>query len=209
MIRFALDLEMEQPSNKIIQIGVCKFNESNGEILDKLNRFIKLDEPLSDYIKVLTGITDDDLVNGISLKQTYLDMTDFTADCSLQQAVTWGQGDIVLLKKQLFADGQLLEFYKNQTLHKNQVVIDLRKDVGEPVMNVIVPKWIYGERIMDVKTLHQFYAPMLGLNRSGGLSKVMNKYGLQFLGRKHNAVCDSENTARLYLKLKEYVKKPI
>jgi len=172
MLRFSVDLEMEQPSNEIIQIGVCKFNEQTGEIVGKFNRFIKLGRPLSEYIKKLTSIKDEDLDGGTTLKQAYLDLVEFTQDCNFQQAIVWGNGDMYTLKQQL----------------NNEV------------------EWVYGSRVMDVKSLHQFIGPLKGLNRSGGLAKVLTKYGLKFQGSAHLATDDAENTALLYLKLKEFIK---
>jgi len=169
-VRWALDLELEQPSNKIIQIGACKFDDSG--IIDTFCAYVKQDEPLSEYIHKLTGITDEDLNGGTTLEEAFLALVNFTSDCDNKQAVVWGEGDMRCLREQL-----------------------------PPLIT-----WPYGRRICDVKAIHQFIGPELGLNGSGGLSKTMNKYGLSFCGRKHNATADAVNTSRLYNKFKELIK---
>lgn len=171
MIRFALDLEMEQPCGTIIQIGAVKFDDLTGEILDRFNEYIKLDHSLSSYITSLTGIKNEDIVYGKTLREAFTNLNKFTEECHSLRAVVWGSNDMLTLKTQL-----------------------------PPIT------WKYGRRVMDVKTLHQFIGPMLGLNDTGGLSKIMSKYGLHFEGKKHNALFDAENTAKLYMELKQYIR---
>ena len=57
--------------NKLIEIGAVMYQ--NGEIIDTYQQFIKIDEPLSEFISDLTCITDEDLSTGVSLKQALLD----------------------------------------------------------------------------------------------------------------------------------------
>lgn len=68
--------------------------------------------------------------------------------------------------------------------------------------------WQFGKSGLNVKHLYQVYAEANGFNRSGGLSKVVARLGLHWLGRgKHQAGVDALNTAQvynfLYNKLKE------
>ena len=46
----ALDLELNQPSKSIIQIGICIGNIQTGEILEKLDWIIKQPEEINPFI---------------------------------------------------------------------------------------------------------------------------------------------------------------
>lgn len=60
-------------------------------------------------------------------------------------------------------------------------------------------EWQFGRSGFNVKHLYQIYAEKHGMNRSGGLSKCMNRCGLKWEGRgKHNAEIDALNTARFH-----------
>lgn len=54
-----LDLEMDQPSNEIIQIGAVALDVKQANITDKFNIYIKINKQLNPVITQLTGITDD------------------------------------------------------------------------------------------------------------------------------------------------------
>ena len=53
----SLDLELNQPSGKIIQIGAAVGHLMTGEIIEKFSCFIKIDEALDERIIKLTGAT--------------------------------------------------------------------------------------------------------------------------------------------------------
>lgn len=53
--------------NKLIEIGAVKIKEGN--IISRFQTFIKIAEPLSDFTTSLTGITNEDIQTGISLKE--------------------------------------------------------------------------------------------------------------------------------------------
>ena len=67
----ALDLEMNQPSKKIIQIGACVGNISTGQIFEKLSVFVNPQERISSYITNLTKITQEDVDCGFTLEEAY------------------------------------------------------------------------------------------------------------------------------------------
>lgn len=98
----SLDLEMNQPSNKIIMIGITVGNIYTGEVLYKQGWYINPNEQLSEYIINLTKITQEDVDNGVTLLEAYQELQSirerFNAHRSL---ITWGQGDVECLKKQL------------------------------------------------------------------------------------------------------------
>ena len=58
----ALDLELNQPSGKIIQVGVA-IGDKNTRFEDYVVRkwYIDPQEPISEFINDLTGITDADI----------------------------------------------------------------------------------------------------------------------------------------------------
>ncbi len=64
--------------NKLIEIGAVKVR--GGEIIDRYQQFIKIDDRLSDFTTSLTGITDADLAGGIELKQALREFHDWSKD---------------------------------------------------------------------------------------------------------------------------------
>lgn len=177
----AIDLEMNQPSNKIIEIGVCVFNIHNHQYLERKNWYIKIDEPVSEYITNLTGISDETLnTSGVDLLQAYEELT---ALCKKHNTfinpVTWGGGDTVLLQEQFYAYLDSLGVLPHER-----------------------PQWIFGRRWIDLKTIWVFHRMTKGEQIQGGLAKTLTKCGLVFKGKKHSAIDDAYNTAVMahYLK---------
>lgn len=171
LIYTALDLEMNQPSGKIIQIGLCVGTINNGEILEKRSWIIDPKEPINPRIEKLTGLSDK-LVRecGQSLEEAYEDIEGIYKEHSpFMNPLTWGGGDSQTLRKQL----------------------GLSKD----------DRFVFGRRWIDVKTVYQAYQLAQGVKFQSGLSKSMNRLGLQFEGRKHDAMWDAINTFRLYCEL--------
>lgn len=161
----SLDLEMAQPSGKIIQVGACVGDLRTGEILETYSRYVKIDESLSPFIVTLTGITDNCLsTEGVTLVEAYEGLK---AICERYDTfcnpLVWGGGDSKELRDQL---GQ-------------------------------TPGWPFGHRWLDVKTLFQFNQFKHDQKPQAGLAKALFKCGLNFKGRKHNALDDAINTFRL------------
>ncbi len=66
----ALDLEYNQPSGTIIQVGVAIGSASQSQHEYVVRRWdLKVDEPISEFITQLTGITDEDCHGGVTLAQ--------------------------------------------------------------------------------------------------------------------------------------------
>jgi inhibitor of KinA sporulation pathway (predicted exonuclease) len=65
----------------------------------------------------------------------------------------------------------------------------LQKEVGRETL---------GRNEMNVKTLFQAYAPLVGIKARCGLEKACNRVGIGFRGRGHDAVTDAYSTARIY-----------
>lgn len=169
-IFLALDLEMNQPSGKIIMIGACIGNTGTGEILETLRCYVKIDEPISPYITTLTNISEDDLESkGISLQEAYLELKKMHSkhDAS-PMVIQWGDGDVRKLKQDLFPNG-------------------------------ILPKdWIFGYRAIDVKTVYQSFCIANAMKLQSGLAKSLTKMGLRFIGTKHDACDDAINTFKIF-----------
>lgn len=165
----SLDLEMAQPSGKIISIGYAIGNIETGEILASDDLFVKIDEPLTSFIIQLTGITDD-LLNekGIDLLTAYNKLKDKHLEHkSFINAVTWGGGDTQAIADQLKTSGQQF-------------------------------KWCFGRRWIDVKTVYVSRQMALKKDFKGGLAKSMLKMGLKFEGAKHRSKDDAIQTFKMY-----------
>lgn len=165
----SLDLEMNQPSQTIIQIGAVVGNIRTGEILEKLCVNVKTDEQISPFITELTGIKQEDVDNGVPLLEAFEQLKLLhLKHKSFINACTWGGGDTQELIKQV------------------------------RTIDPITPINIFGRRWIDVKTLFVSWRLANGKPIQGGLAKSMLKVGLKFEGRKHNSCDDSLNTFRLY-----------
>lgn len=97
-----LDLEMNQPSNKIIQVGWTVGDPVSGRSYSIQGRYVKLDETLSPIISNLCGIEQITLDKAGTLVQAYLDLhDDHIRYETCGTVVTWAKGDLALLRKQL------------------------------------------------------------------------------------------------------------
>lgn len=99
----SLDLEMEQPSGNIIQIGYVIGDPLTGEIVHRRSILVRQEEPLSEFIQALTGLTDEDnKMEGISLEGAYRWLQNDLAlyPCFINP-LTWGGGDTTALREQL------------------------------------------------------------------------------------------------------------
>lgn len=180
----SLDLELNQPSDKIIQIGAVAGNIFTGDIVDQLSILVKIDEKLCIDASIcdipkLTGITDAMLQkDGISLLAAYEQLANFRVKNNCHRTpMTWGGGDIPALKSQLKDSG--LNFSEGFGVNKH------------------LPMFCFGRRWIDIKSLYQVYMLMNGNTMQAGLRKAINKMGLTFYGRAHNAQYDAYNTFKV------------
>lgn len=171
----SLDLELNQPSQKIIQIGYAIGDITTKEILKTGSIFVDPKEPLNPEIIALTGIEDSMVQGAGTLQEAYAVMrADFIAyDCFINP-ITWGGGDTTLLREQLGLEGDRWIFGRRWFDVKTLAFHERIKQTGF-------------------------------LNVQGGLAKSMRWFDLSFKGRKHNAMDDAVNTLRLYFKLLERV----
>ncbi len=170
----SLDLEMNQPSNKIIQIGICigDYNTPQNQWIKK-QWFVNPQEKINPIIESLTGISDLDVqTKSTSERIIAQELSDLIKDNDVFiNPVTWGGGDSQLLLK-LFADNNI-EFKH------------------------------FGRRWIDVKTFHIFLQLAKGKSVAGGLKSCMGSYKLHFEGGAHRADVDAYNTLRLFFHLVE------
>lgn len=98
----SLDLEMEQPSGEIIQLGFTIFNKDSKEVLISKRLYVNTGKILSPFITQLTGITQEQHDAGTSLSDVYDELYYWHKlyQCFMNP-ITWGGGDSWELKKQL------------------------------------------------------------------------------------------------------------
>lgn len=167
----AIDLELNQPSGVIIQIGYCVGDPVTGDVLLNGSFYINTDEKITEYITNLTGITQEDLESkGIDLIEAYYSLQEIqeTYNCWMNPLV-WGMGDSEAIKKQL-------------------------KDH----LDFETEGFIFGRRSFDAKARFQANRLAEGKHIAGGLKTAMGKFGLKFEGRPHDAKWDALNTFRIF-----------
>lgn len=168
----ALDLELNQPSGKIIQVGVA-IGDKNMRFEDYIVRkwYINPQEPISEFITDLTGITDADIgANAYSHEFVARELSELIREHKVfVNPVTWGGGDSVEL---------LAEFCKNHADFPH-----------------------FGRRWIDVKTFYTLLMFARNKKPSGGLASAMGAFKLHFKGDAHRADVDAANTLALFFKL--------
>ena len=168
----ALDLELNQPSSKIIQVGVA-IGDKHTRFEDYVVRkwYIDPQEPISEFINDLTGITDSDIrAEAYSHEHVARELSELIKEHKVfVNPVTWGGGDSVEL---------LAEFCKNHADFPH-----------------------FGRRWIDVKTFYTYLMLVKGKAASGGLSSAMGYFKLHFKGKAHRADIDAANTLALFFKL--------
>lgn len=176
----SLDLEMAQPSEKIIQIGACVGDTETGEVIDTFCCYVKIDERITPYIEKLTKISDSLLEEkGVTLEEAYQSLVEFAKKHQVFiNPLVWGGSDTVELKEQV--------------AKKNPDLLQL---------------WPFGRRWIDAKTVYITYRIANKQPYVGGLAKSLTKLGLVFKGTKHTATDDAINTFFIYKKLLDLIKK--
>lgn len=163
-----LDLEMNQPSGKICQIGAVIGDSTTGEIEQRLRIYVNPGEPIAPYITDLCGITQEQIdSNGISLQDAYIQLRDWHLKHSeFMNPITWGGADSEELRQQLNNPEDSWCFGRRWIDAKTLVVSQM------------------------IAKENKVY--------SGGLASAMKRFGLKFQGRKHDAQDDAENTFKIY-----------
>ncbi len=167
----ALDLEYNQPSGTIIQVGVAIGSASQSDQEYIVRRWdLQVSESISEFITQLTGITDEACKAGVSLEQCAQELGELLREHEVfLNPVTWGGGDSADLLR-AFAQAQIEFPY-------------------------------FGRRWIDVKTwatLLSLARTQTAKIQHGGLSKAMARFKLHFVGEAHRADVDAFNTLRLF-----------
>lgn len=165
----ALDLELAQPSGKIIQVGIA-IGRADDRFENYVTKkwYIDPNEPISDFIIGLTGITDADIrANAVSHETVARELSELIKEHNcFVNPVTWGGGDSV----------ELLAEFSNRC--------------------VDFPH--FGRRWIDVKTFYTLLMFAKNKKPSGGLASAMGAFKLQFKGTAHRADVDAANTLALF-----------
>lgn len=169
----SLDLEMNQPSERIIQIGTAYVDLSDRTCHEGISILVNPYEMITPEIEALTGVTNERIESsGLPMSEAYDEMVKWVDSLGTDvfiNPITWGGGDSMLLQEQVGA----------------------------------VDRWVFGRRWIDIKTVFVFTRMALGENHQSGLAKSLTRLGMAFEGRKHDAADDAFNTGKIYLKLME------
>lgn len=116
-----IDLEMNQPSTKIIQIGAVKVNLVQGKITPLFDEIVNPGETPNKYITELTGISPADVNAARPITEALVDFWDrfSNAHCATRMAA-WG-GDINKIiedSKELGVDVPPVKQYNLKTLNE-------------------------------------------------------------------------------------------
>jgi inhibitor of KinA sporulation pathway (predicted exonuclease) len=169
---FSLDLELNNKNDgttpRIIQVGVAWGSPIRPEDIQTYSWYLNPQEPITEFIQNLTGITDEIIQEkSVSHETLAFEFGKVLKENQLfVNPITWGQGDASELKD---------EFRER---------------------NIDFP--FFGRRIFDIKTLYVFNQMVRGKTPSGGLRKSMISYGLDFIGQSHRADNDALNTLRFF-----------
>lgn len=165
----ALDLEMNKPSGKIIEVGVCigAYNQPDTDYV-KRSWYLDPEEPIDAFITGLTGITDQTIATSAVPWATMAG--ELSALIGEHQPflnpVTWGGGDTQLLLQSISEQG------------------------------ITFPH--FGRRWIDAKTIYVFNRMAESKPTKGGLRSAMAAYMRRFQGTPHRAGDDAYNTLRLF-----------
>lgn len=163
-----IDAEYNQPSGKTIQIGAAVFKVKTGEMIESACIYVNPGEPIAPFITELTGVRDEDVADGVSVREAYFMMKEMHArNKCFRNPIVWGSG------------------VRNDSQH-------IYTEAGVEEENFM------GFRVIDAKTLYQSFMMFQNTTVRGGLKKSMESLGLQFEGSAHDALADAINTFRFW-----------
>jgi len=168
----ALDLELNQPSNKVIQVGVAIGNaQQKSEEYVVKKWYLNPNEPIDKFITELTGITNGN-ISSYSVSHTTVarELTELIKEYNpWLQPVVWGYDDAGQLRR---------EFERNNVEFKH-----------------------FGGRWLDVKTVYNFLQFSQNESPNGNLQQAMSVQGSWFDGDTHRADVDARNTLKFWFDL--------
>lgn len=177
-----LDAEYNQPSRKTIQIGAAIYNARNAALIGRFDVYVNPGEPINPEITQLTGIRNQDVQNGLSIQDAYLQLQDFHKKHKcFRNPLVWGSG----VRND---SNTIYNEYREAT----------RQGADEDIFST---DNFMGFRVIDVKTIYQSVMIFENSQYAGGLKDSMKKLGLEFEGTSHNALADAMNTFRVWYHL--------
>lgn len=113
----ALDLEMNQPSQKVIQVGVAIGNVLEG-VISTHSWFVDPDEPIDEFITQLTGIDDEKILqSSVSLSEVASELGGLIVKHScFVNPVQWGGGDAKKLLSEFKLAGADFRYFGRREL---------------------------------------------------------------------------------------------
>lgn len=174
----SLDLEMNQPSRKIIQVGVSigSLTDYRNNELESYVWYLDPEEEITEFITDLTGITNRDIKDFAITHQELSDRLVGLIDKNkcFVNPVVWGIGDSETLTNE----------FKSRNIEFQRL----------------------GRRSIDLKTWYVMNRISDNKSHSGGLSSSMaalSNNKLKFAGLAHRADVDAMNTLRLFFYIME------
>lgn len=192
-----LDLEMNQPSGKIIQIGAVIGDLASGSILTQFTQAVNPNEMLTPFIIELTGIAQDTVDTAPDLAQAYALLCQWMAPYARQRIlnpIIWGGDDTVELRKQM-------EQYGLTSRDPSLATEDAIETHPEANPTNSLPAWPFGRRWLDAKTVFAAWCLAQGKNPRSGLGRSVQRMGIEFEGHAHDAGVDAANTFKIWVAL--------
>ncbi len=185
MIRIAFDLELEQPNTR----SECQDSKLTEEKIIQVGWVVFEDTPFT------------------LLKEQCHEVNIGVPICKYIQKLTG------ITNEQIENGKELIEIYKlmksdREEFEASRILIQWGGGDFNCLMRELPGvESAFGHSGKNVKHLFQDWAYVNGLSASGGLSKSMNKMGLNWQrGKKHNALADAKNTAYIYSELLKRIK---
>lgn len=173
-----VDLELNQPSNAIIQIGAVCFDLNKQKVVESFDTICNPGEYPDEFITKLTGITKEAVMNGQPLKNALSDFWTWVAQCNAGYRVAaWGNDVEELL--------QTSQYYK---------------------LKFKWPKAYNVKQFCNMYSFFSSSNTASPKKLSKGLFMAIQDEGLTFVGDQHNAYDDALNTAILFGKIVEKIK---
>lgn len=170
----SIDCEYNQPSHKTIQIGAAVYACRTGLLIERLEVYVNPGEPIQPFITELTGITDRDVQNAVSIQEAYLMVQALHKKHKcFKNPLVWGSG--------VRNDSQMIH---------NEA--GLKDEAGELIPNFM------GFRVLDVKSIFQSVQMFHNKTVRGGLANSCKTLGIGFEGTAHTALADAMNTFRVW-----------
>jgi inhibitor of KinA sporulation pathway (predicted exonuclease) len=175
----AVDLEMNQPSGRIIQIGAVCFHPENGFVVDTFNQLVNPDEVISDQIIALTRISNERVIGQPNIQNAASAFSSFKKKHQINPiGIVWGAGTSNDVEK-IYRESGLQSPFKSR-------IIDV-KGVYQMLAN----------------------ASSATMRQNSGLLRACENMKIGWddqYGEPHDALADAWNTMRMYLFLSKCLK---